>query len=59
VQTMSLELQALTDVGLTIGSRLRVSWNIKVKKELNPERAPDKNDARETWVDIRIRFPRI
>jgi len=52
VQTMSLELQALTDVGLTIGSRLRVSWSIKVKKELSPERAPGKNDARENWVDI-------
>jgi hypothetical protein len=52
VQTMSLEVQALSDVGLAIGSRLRVSWSIKVKKELSPQPVPGKNDARETWVDI-------
>ena len=52
VQTMSLEVQELSDVGLAIGSRLRVSWSIKVKKELSPQRVPEKNDARETWVDI-------
>jgi hypothetical protein len=52
VQTMSLEVQELIDVGLAIGSRLRVSWSIKVKKELSPQRVLGKNDARETWIDI-------
>ena len=45
VQAIDLEVKALTEVGITIGSRMRVSWNIKVKKT-------GKQDALETWVDI-------
>jgi len=51
VQTMALELQSLTAVGLAIGSRLRVSWSIKVNQQeslLNSS----KHGALETWTDI-------
>jgi len=52
VQSMSHEVEALTDVGLTIGSRVRVSWNIKVKKEQSSALTSSKQDALETWTDI-------
>lgn len=52
VKTMALELSSLTDVGLAIGSRLRVSWSIKVKKEEGAHNMAGKHGALETWTDI-------
>lgn len=49
---MALELQSLTEVGVAIGSRLRVSWSIKVKKEDSVHKSASKHGALETWTDI-------
>ena len=49
---MALELSSLTDVGLAIGSRLRVSWSIKVKKDEGAHNMVGKHGALGTWTDI-------
>ena len=44
VLIMGHNVEALTDVGITIGSRIRVSWSIKVKKQLSPQAFTSNDD---------------